>query len=188
MNYPYLQPYIKLSASIFFIALLMGYLAAKSYLKESVDYLDQMLSDYDFLRYIGSFGLFLIIFLNNSIKSFIAMLCGIFFGLVPFFFLYLNGFLIGLFIYITSRSMGLLGVILSILPHGIFELWAIMISTGIGLWLGAQSFRRLRYKVPLQPSIKIAVRIYVSRILPMLLFAAAIEAYISVLVAGFFRQ
>ncbi|MEM3896247.1 MAG: stage II sporulation protein M, partial [Archaeoglobaceae archaeon] len=76
---------------IFFGSCYLGYLLAETY-PESVGKEIESLRDFlrSFSYEMSPFEIFLLIFLNNSIKSFVAMLLGVFFGIVPVLFVFLN--------------------------------------------------------------------------------------------------
>jgi stage II sporulation protein M len=75
------------------------------------------------------------IFLNNLQASFFAMVLGVFLGLFPVVALVVNGYLLG---FVAREAVAVDGIFVmwKILPHGIFELPAILFSMGIGLKLG----------------------------------------------------
>ena len=47
-----------------------------------------------------------IIFLNNALKSFVAMLLGVFFGIAPIAFVAVNGLIIGLVVSVFTQAQG----------------------------------------------------------------------------------
>lgn len=75
------------------------------------------------------------IFLNNVQSSFSGFVFGVFFGIVPVFVTLLNGVVVG---YVLNISWQLSGMhdFWRLLPHGIFELPAIFIALGLGLYNG----------------------------------------------------
>jgi stage II sporulation protein M len=75
---------------------------------------------------------------------------------------------------------------MTIAPHGILELPAILLGTSIGLRLGTQAWRRLAGKADktLLAELGDGLRIYFTVIVPLLLVAAAIEVYVTPHVAG----
>ena len=122
---------------------------------------------------------------NNTIACGISIV----YGIIPFIFLTmipttLNGFILGIVLGLgkaTSGASALAIFIVGILPHGIFELPALIISMAMGMYLclnlTLKIFRRGKekiYKILLE-----YVRIFVLVILPMLILAGVIEAYIT---------
>jgi uncharacterized membrane protein SpoIIM required for sporulation len=75
---------------------------------------------------------------NNIRSTFLGIFLGIFFGIYPLISAISNGYLLGFVSLISINSDGGLSL-WRILPHGIFELPAVFISLGIGLFIGYQS-------------------------------------------------
>jgi stage II sporulation protein M len=75
------------------------------------------------------------IFLNNLQSSFFGMIFGIALGIFSVITSILNGYLLG---FVSSRAVYEEGIFIlwRLLPHGIFELPALLLSTGLGLKLG----------------------------------------------------
>lgn len=88
---------------------------------------------------------FVFIFLNNSIKSVLVMFSGLLLGVIPFFFLVVNGMVIGFLLKIVEASgESLFDVIVrGLLPHGIIELPVIVIACGYGLAFGGLVLRSI---------------------------------------------
>lgn len=79
--------------------------------------------------------LFVYILQNNLLTSFFGMLFGIFLGFYSPVITFINGYVIG---FVSQRSYEIagFGTIFSLVPHGIFEIPALIISLGLGLKLG----------------------------------------------------
>lgn len=75
------------------------------------------------------------IFLNNLQSSFFGMIFGIALGIFSIITSVLNGYLLGFVSSIVAYEEGIL-ILWRLLPHGIFELPALFLSTGLGLKLG----------------------------------------------------
>ncbi|MGG3284075.1 stage II sporulation protein M [Paenibacillus solani] len=88
---------------------------------------------------------FVFIFLNNSIKSVLVMFSGLLLGIIPFFFLVVNGMVIGFLLKIVEASgESLFDVIVrGLLPHGIIEIPVIVIACGYGLAFGGLVLRSI---------------------------------------------
>jgi stage II sporulation protein M len=131
----------------------------KNYIGEMVKALLEQVKGKDF------FQLFVFIFKNNLMISIFGMFLGIMLGIYPIFLLLINGYFIG---FIISFAVGREGLtaILSILPHGIFEIPAVIISLGLGINLGFKlisNFASLHKK---------SYWIFVLAIVPFILFLA----------------
>ncbi|WP_248928996.1 stage II sporulation protein M [Paenibacillus hamazuiensis] len=86
-------------------------------------------------------SLFWLIFWNNVTKSLQIIALGIFFGVIPLFFLLTNGLLLGYIASIQVQKDSLLLLIKGILPHGIIEIPAIILASALGLRLGVLIFK-----------------------------------------------
>jgi len=158
---------------IFFGSCYLGYLLAETY-PESVGKEIESLRDLlrSFSYEMSPFEIFLLIFLNNSIKSFVAMLLGVFFGIVPVLFVFLNGLIIGFFAKFIGSEIGIVTFILLLLPHGILEIPAVILACSYGFWLGAEF---VRDRKNIKKHLSKAVFNFARFVLPMLLAAAFIE-------------
>lgn len=170
--------YIFVIIVIFILSLVNGYFMAIKDPQGSRDAIDQLFSGLSFARNIPTFQLFIFIFLNNAVKAFLVILLGFLFGIVPIFFVFTNANLIGLVIAVFGAREGFLRVVLSLLPHGIFEIPAVLIASGYGLWLGVKFYRKLRFGEPFMEAFRFSIRKYFTVVFPLLLLAAFIEAYI----------
>lgn len=123
----------------------------------------------------------LAIFLNNGLKTLAVIVLGTFGGILPLIFLLVNGYVLGLVLHASLQSRGLFVFFLAIAPHGLFELPAILLGTSIGLRLGAQAIRRLlgKEEIALGREVARGLRFFVTVIVPMLLLAALIEAFVT---------
>lgn len=83
---------------------------------------------------------FVFIFLNNSIKSVIIIFLGALLGILPAFFLLINGAVIGYLIHISAiQGLDMYELIVKgLLPHGIIEIPAIIIACAFGLQFGGK--------------------------------------------------
>ncbi len=179
--------YIFIIWIIFILSLANGYFMAMQNPVESRQAIDQVFSGFSFARNLPTFQLFLYIFLNNASKAFLVVLTGFFFGIVPIFFVFSNANLIGIVVAVLGAREGFLRIVLSLLPHGIFEIPAVLIASGYGLWLGVRFWRKLRFGEPFKEAFRFAVRKYFTVVLPLLLLAAFIEAYVTTLLIAAIR-
>lgn len=171
--------YIFVITVIFVMALANGYLMAIQDPQGSRQMIEQLFSGLTFARNLSALQLFVYIFLNNASKAFLVILLGFFFGIVPIFFVFTNAELIGVVVAVFGAQEGFVRVALSLLPHGIFEIPAILIASGYGLWLGVRFYRRLRYKEPFMDAFWFSIRKYFTVVFPLLLLAAFIEAFVT---------
>ncbi len=81
-------------------------------------------------------SLFWLIFWNNVSKSLLIIGLGVFFGILPLFFLLSNGLLLGYVVAVSTEKQSIIYVIKAILPHGIIEIPAVIFACAFGLRLG----------------------------------------------------
>jgi stage II sporulation protein M len=133
-----------------------------------------------------SFGLMFFIFLNNSIKCFLVVLLGFMFGIVPFLFITINGFVLGLITFEIEKLIGLPFALAALLPHGIIEIPAVLLSSAIGVMIGYETVRKIKGKGSIKKRILEGTRFYAFRILPLLFLAALIEAFVTPIIINTF--
>jgi stage II sporulation protein M len=123
----------------------------------------------------------LAIFANNAVKTLLVIILGIAGGIIPVGFLLFNGYALGLVLHASTQSRGILSTLLAIAPHGLFELPAVLVGASIGLYLGLQAIKRWRgqHEINLKSDLGRGLRFFWSVILPLLLIAALIEAFIT---------
>jgi stage II sporulation protein M len=129
-----------------------------------------------------------LIFQNNIKALLLIMFGGAAFGTVPFFYILLNGFVVGLVMAMNFYHGKTLAFFLAaIAPHGILELPAILVGGAFGLKTGVdlifpRSQNRLALlKENLQKSV-----LALALLVPILFVAAFIEAVITPHIAKFF--
>ena len=130
------------------------------------------------------------IFANNLTAAFSAIL----WGLIPFAYLAafplgFNFFLIGALGVYYVRSGSSLGVYLvGILPHGIFELPALVLAMSCGLYLCRviTDYVRFNRKGTVKPALANIARVLVLNVLPLTAIAAVIEANVTPLILAHF--
>lgn len=181
-----LRPFVIASVILFCVAALAGG-AAVIYLPQVASQLQELLKQFA-QRFGGlpKLQLAVAIFFNNSLKTLFAILLGPLLGIAPVIFLVVNGAILGAVVPVAVESRGLWASIMAIVPHGVFELPAIFLGTSIAMRLGTHVWRRLAGKADttLLAEFGHGLRIYFSIILPLLLLAAAIEVYVTPLIAG----
>ena len=165
--------YIGFSLIVFFIMGFIGYLFPTLFKEQILNLIKELIEKTE-----GLSGLELIkfIFINNLRSSFFAMILGIFLGIVPFTVILVNGYILGFVAKVTTNEIGFL-VLWRLLPHGIFEIPAIMISVGIGIKLGLFLFvyKGKNRKKEFLKGLKDSLRVFIFVIIPLLMIAAIIE-------------
>ncbi|WP_297487879.1 stage II sporulation protein M [Thermococcus sp.] len=128
----------------------------------------------------SAFSTFLGIYLNNLGVATSAYALGIFFGVVPWLVVLVNGFILGAVVAYILRAhlMGATTVILGLLPHGVIEIPAIILAAASGVLLYRGTLKREGME-----TVYASLKFYVLSAL-LLLLAAFIEAFITPRVAG----
>lgn len=121
----------------------------------------------------GTFALIGMIFLRNLTAAFIAIWTGALFGVLPFLAALANGVVLGALLAFMEEEQ-LLNAVLSLVPHGIFELPAMFISWGLGFWRGAWLFRKEKSQ-GFRDRAGSVYRVFFTIVIPLLAVAAVIE-------------
>ena len=126
------------------------------------------------------FGAFLSIYLNNLTVATSAYALGIFFGIVPWLIVMVNGFILGLVltVVVSAGAMDPITAILAIVPHGVFEIPAILLAATSGIMVYRGTLKREGLDI-----VYGSLKLYALSVL-LLLVAAFIEAFITPKVAG----
>ena len=124
-----------------------------------------------------------------------AMLVSAAYGFIPFLFLPLlsllyNGLLLGvLAVLLQSGGISILAYLMGILPHGIFELPALVLSVACGVALCRNMCRMVvssPNRVPLLGLLEDLLRVLVLVVAPLTVAAAFVECYITPYVMNLF--
>lgn len=164
--------YVYASLTIFILFALIGFCFPTPHVLQEklLEMIQELFAQFEGLTMFETIGL---LFANNLWVSFIAIILGALFGILPFFQAVTNGYLLGFVSKIVVADTGFL-VLLKLLPHGIFELPAVIVSMGFGLKLGLDMFKKERWEL-LRKNFKEAMRFFIFVILPLLLIAGIIE-------------
>lgn len=112
-----------------------------------------------------------LIFSNNLYVAFLSIILGLFLGIFPIMASISNGIMVG-FVAQKATQVDSIFILWKLLPHGIFEIPAIMISMGIGLRLGINIFKK---KYNLKENSMKSLLVFLLIIEPLLIIAAIIE-------------
>ncbi len=171
-------------AGVFFAEQLYSYIASQL---DKIQQLGDKISASDNPLY-GSW----VIFLNNLIATFTFIILGSLLAIVPFMGLLVNGAMIGVVLNIVSETgisfLSALGMfVVGILPHGIFEIPAILIAGGFGMKLGIVWIRPLSGLGRWESYKKVWAEVY--KVLPvlmgLLLTAALVEGLVTPILIQF---
>ena len=181
-----------ITAAAFLIICLLGFgvsLFNKSIPEFVVNYFTQMVRDGNIVTDDGTihFGALLV---NNLRAAAISVL----YGFIPFIYLTalavgMNALILGvLAAYYVNSGTSLLIYFAGILPHGVFELSALLIAFALGLLLCRRitQYVRKNTKGMMKPLLCNIARSFVMHVLPLLVMAAVVETYITPAVLALF--
>lgn len=184
-----IKAFIGIVVALFVLSAALGYVIPGMY-PEVVDALlsglqdkaDQLTGQQPLLMMLG-------IFWNNAFASLLALIFGLAAGLFPLFFVMSNGLVIGIVLEMIvakmGASVGILVFVAGILPHGIIELPAVLISASIGLKLGYHALLSLiKRQDMVTGELMQGLKIYLFWLVPMLFVAAFIETFVTSLLLG----
>jgi len=172
----FIKPYVYIVCSLFLMSSFVGYLTPYHYQQEIAK---KLLTYFSPLQSYTQLQLFIKIFLNNYISTLLTLLLGLLFGLGPVIFLTINGYTIGNLISFASSKVGIYKISLAIIPHGIFEVPAVLIAASYGLWWGVKNYRKFRYKDTFLDDFSLPIKRYINIVIPLLFIGAFVEAYIT---------
>ena len=147
-----------------------------------MEYFSQMLQDNNVLTDDGRIDLLSL--LGNNLR---ATGVSILYGFIPFLYLTAlalgaNLLILGVFAaYYVNNGVSLLVYLAGILPHGIFELTALMLAFAGGFLLCRQitQYVRSNTKGMMKPLMLNLLRVFILHILPLLAVAAVAEVYVT---------
>ncbi|WP_407355808.1 stage II sporulation protein M [Methanolobus sp. WCC5] len=175
-----LKPFIVFSLFSFILSVVAGYAFYATSPANALNSLGGLEELAEMLRGLSIIEIMLLIFVNNAVKMFFAVLLGFALGIVPFGFLVLNGFVIGVFIHYMVVERGALFVIAGLTPHGIIEIPMLLISSAIGMKIGYTALQAIiSGPVNLKEEIIKGVKFYLHWLLPLIFLAAVIETFIT---------
>jgi len=122
-----------------------------------------------------SLEMFTAILYNNITASLIFLVSGLFIGIPPLMFMAFNGFFVGYIAFNAAKVQGLAFVFATILPHGVIEIPAINLCAAMGVGLGYSIIHRLMRREGLQKYMIETGKVFIKRIIPLLVLAAGIE-------------
>ena len=164
------KKYIFTITSIFFVFIAVGILFKSPLEDKILELIKQMMNMFIGKSLLETISL---IFLNNARACLFSIALGILFGILPLISAIFNGYLVGFVIKMVTAQEGLL-VLWRLLPHGIFELPAVLISMGLGLRIGLDLFKDNAGK-KLKRNFRQSMNTFFRIILPLLIVAAIIE-------------
>lgn len=197
-HFKIMNPYIAFGFILFFAGLVVGGTnsAFSDYLEQQLKALGNVAQTLDQTEN-PTLAFMVFIFLNNAIKSIFIIYIGAIFGIIPIFFLVLNGMVVGFLLQHVAQTQGtgdMLTVVLGLLPHGIIEIPAIVVACAYGMKFGVLLLKAIgRIVIPGKEAGKSGreIEYFMIRSVPVvviltvaLLVAAVIESTVSVWVSS----
>lgn len=176
-----LRPYLVASIVLFGAGLAIGWLTVDLFPQMAEVFENSLAGFIKIFRGLPKLQLAAAIFVNNSVKTLAVILLGTLFGVIPAGFLIANGAMLGAVLSLSGQVRGFSVTLLSLLPHGILELPAVFLGTAIGIMMGTSIARKLftRSADKIGKELGHALRFFATVIVPLLLVAAIVEAYIT---------
>ena len=119
------------------------------------------------------------LFANNLEACILLFLGGASFGILTIFIMSLNGIVIGAIMEIVHKDHSVLFVAAAILPHGIFEIPAFIISGALGILLAQSLIAEWYGSGDAAKDAKAYARLFILYVLPLIAVAASVEAFIT---------
>jgi stage II sporulation protein M len=119
------------------------------------------------------------LFLNNLQACILLFLGGATFGVLTFFIIGTNGLVIGAIIELVREQQSLTYVLAAIVPHGIFEIPAFIISATLGVLLARSLWKELYRKADAAGEALRLARVFLTVVIPLVAIAAFTEAFIT---------
>jgi stage II sporulation protein M len=129
-----------------------------------------------------SADIFARLFFNNLEACILLFLGGASFGILTIFIMSLNGILIGSIMEIVHKEHSFAFVAAAILPHGIFEIPAFIISGALGILLAQSLINEWYDGSDTGEDAKKFARTFLLYVLPLVAIAAFVEAFITPIV------
>jgi stage II sporulation protein M len=175
-----LGTYIITVIAVFIIALFLGFAAVSANADAGTALMDFLRNE--IFADVGEGGglvLFIKIFLNNLEACVLLFLGGASLGLMTLLIISLNGMVIGGVVGIVGAERGLPFMAAAILPHGIFEIPAFIISGALGISLAHALWDEFKGEGDAAAAGRNLGRTFLLVVLPLVLVAAAIEVFVT---------
>ena len=176
-----LYPYLKTSLVIFGSGIVIGLMAVSHFPLLAQHFESSVVGFVKNFRGLSKLELAAAIFLNNTLKTVLAIFLGSLFGIIPAVFLLGNGIALGVIFSLSAQTRGLWLSLLSIVPHGLLELPAVFLGTSIGLMVGSRVMKQF-FRPPettIGSELVQGLRFFITVILPLLFIAALVEAFLT---------
>jgi len=169
-----LMPAYAIAILIFSFSLIVGYNMGSFDVMDAYLYtLPSGIEDYSLVQFL------MFIIGNNVFNGFLWIILGYVFSFPSLYLSALNGFVIGNISHTMILESSLSFVLIGLLPHGIVEVPTLLLCSAMGMGLGYSLINRLRGVGSLRIELVRAMRLFITRILPLIVLAAVIEVTVS---------
>lgn len=165
--------YLLIISALFIVSIIIGFLFPVFF----ADFIEKFIQDtLAKTSGMGFWQLLLFILENNVATSLVGLLLGIIFGIIPLFLVFFNGYVLG---FVANKSAAVAGasILWRLVPHGIFEIPALILSLALGLRLGFFFTRKKKIIKELASILKT----FFIFVVPLLIVAAVIETSLIIL-------
>ncbi|MEA2098170.1 MAG: stage II sporulation protein M, partial [Patescibacteria group bacterium] len=164
----------------FVSGVLVGYSFVSDFPEETREIIERMKELFASGEKMTDFQIFLFILENNITKLLLMLLLGIFAGIIPLFASFANGMILGIFARLISESLSWEFFLVGILPHGVIEIPVLILATATGMRIGKVVLWRLfGGEAVIKKELAKAFKFYIIVLVPLLILAAVIEAFIT---------
>ena len=177
---------IRLSIILFVLGVILGYIVVRDTTNIQSLLIQPMQEKFGLLtgESMTNFGVLSSIFTNNLKVALLMLVTGWFFGILPTFTILFNGLIIGIMVKYISLVVLIapFKTILTLLPHGILEIPALVLTCALAMRTGGMFFDAIRKVKPFVDFKKSMVEMVTSMvflIIPAFLIAAVIETFVS---------
>lgn len=177
-----LKFHIVLSLITFLLSGVLGYFYAMMH-PEDVSILIGIISEaFSPIMEMSTPQIALYIFFHNTLLCLVAVLLGVALGIIPILFAASNGALLGVLAAVVRDKFGWTAFVVGVLPHGVFEIPAMILSIAVGIKFGQETLNaalRRNGKKKLRVEIINGLKFFAGVVMPLLAAAAIIEAFIT---------
>jgi stage II sporulation protein M len=168
-----LKNYFLVVLLLFLLISLFGFFFPYFFNEQIIKLITKLLKETENL---GPLELIGFIIFNNIKSAFFGMIFGVFFGIISIFVVVVNGYVLGFVVKETVAIEGF-SVLFRLVPHGIFEIPAVIISLALGLKLGLFLFiyKGKNKSKEFLSWLKDSIKVFVFIIIPLLVIAGIIE-------------
>ena len=177
-----LKFHIALSLIIFSLSGTLGYFYATMRPENASTLIEIISETFGPIMEMSTPQIALYIFFHNTLLCSAAALLGVALGVVPMLFAASNGALLGMLAAVVEDKFGWTPLVVGILPHGVFEIPAMILSVAVGMKLGQETLNAALRRGDgrrLAAEIANGLRFLAGVVVPLLVAAAAVEAFVT---------